>query len=1226
MQVQMRNLWATSWKSTSQPMTFSADAKNSAAASAATQAKQAAGRLSAAVSDVKSVLAEMNGPRAASPVVWSRESLGLFTNTTVINPVVGTYSVVRSTEQVNNSSRVSLFAESPLWKGSSSAMPAVSGTFNGARDDVLTFTASNSKAATLRSSAEVNTASSAAASTTVSGWSGTSTTSRALSGTYTGTTNDRWTFSASNATKASLVSGAQVNATSWSASATAGAWSNGSTASRTVSGTYTGTTNETYRVTVGASTTASLASSATVSTNTIAATETLAKNWVDSGGKKLDKAVLPTIKGSYTGAVDDTYTVTVVADATKKSAELVDITNSAGTVLVNDLELTDKASATINGVTLSFGADSSLAAGDRITLSLQSAVSGLQVNNAMNGSGRSGANFDSKVSVSSGSFTVNGTSIAVSASDSVQQVLDRITASAAGVTASYDSGTGKVSLLSKTAGSGGAVTLGSDSSGFLNAVKLASPVATAGSETLTVTNSAGATVKSWTNTAGLTTAIEKGLSVSFGSGTLVSGGSFDISAIAAGSGAINADTAFNANPGFESGVSVAAGNLTINGVSIAVAATDTVNTALAKITNSAAGVTAAYDSVTEKVTLTAKTTGSGGSITLGPDTSGLLAALKLTAANSAVATGGTEQITVTNQAGQTVKSWTNTAGATTSIADGVSVSFGAGTLNAGESFTADLVAAAGKVTLDATKAFNGTGIDSANLEAGRTVTDGSFTVNGTTIAVHASDSLDDVLARINGSSAGVTASFDAADDTVTLTSTTGGSAGSITVGNDTSGLLDALKLANGTATAGSEDITVTDSSGATVAAFTNTAGATSALIDGLSVSFGAGSIASGDSFDVAVYAAGPITFDPTKAFNATGPASARLEDGRTITDGSFTVNGTTIAVYASDSLDDVLARINGSAADVDATYDADTEQVVLTNRTVGSAPVTLAGDTSGLLAALKLDGAVSSVGTDPVAGSNTTVVDAEQAMGTLGRFASVQAGTLVINGVEVAFDPSTDSVADVIARVNEAATGVTAVLSSDHQSVQLRGARGAGLTLADGGSGLLDALAITDRSLDPGARSGATMTANRRRELAHRLAAARSELSSIYNLGNTEGLSGIRSMMTDAVSGLSAGDQKLLNNVLGVSVSGASLAFDSRTVSQVARALDAEAMSSLQRTGEARASTPTAGQQNITNTLASLSTAVAAASGRVVARTRTGLPAAPPPSGRAVTKIYQVSK
>ena len=88
---------------------------------------------------------------------------------------------------------------------------------------------------------------------------------------------------------------------------------------------------------------------------------------------------------------------------------------------------------------------------------------------------------------------------------------------------------------------------------------------------------------------------------------------------------------------FDAGLSVRQGSFTVNGVAISVKKDDSINSVLAKITASAAGVTATYDSATELVTLTSKVSGTS-PITAAGDTSGFLAAVKLAGATSSLST------------------------------------------------------------------------------------------------------------------------------------------------------------------------------------------------------------------------------------------------------------------------------------------------------------------------------------------------------------------------------------------------------------------------------------------------------------------------------------------------------------------------------------------------------------------------------------------------------------
>ena len=89
-----------------------------------------------------------------------------------------------------------------------------------------------------------------------------------------------------------------------------------------------------------------------------------------------------------------------------------------------------------------------------------------------------------------------------------------------------------------------------------------------------------------------------------------------------------------------------------------------------------------------------------------------------------------------------------------------------------------------------------------------------------------------------------------------------------------------------------------------------------------------------------------------------------------------------------------------------------------------------------LLAALKLGGASATLVTDHVEGSTETIVEAEQAMGEVEQFKQVKAGTIVVNGVEIAFDPFNDSVADVLRRIAAQFNGAVRTVYSTRQAVE----------------------------------------------------------------------------------------------------------------------------------------------------------------------------------------------
>ncbi len=189
------------------------------------------------------------------------------------------------------------------------------------------------------------------------------------------------------------------------------------------------------------------------------------------------------------------------------------------------------------------------------------------------------------------------------------------------------------------------------------------------------------------------------------------------------------------------------------------------------------------------------------------------------------------------------------------------------------------------------------------------------------------------------------------------------------------------------------------------------------LANGLTFSLGSGDLGLNETFTIDVNHQIGSSINPDNPFSGVRNASPNLDPGFTVSDGSFQINGITINVDASDSLNQVLDRINNSAADVTASYDVAGDMVVLTRNTAGAShTIELSNDTSGFLAATKLAGA------SPVIPSG----NASTPIGELASFGAVSSGSILLNGVSVAIDVDTDSLDDIIARINASAAGVTA--------------------------------------------------------------------------------------------------------------------------------------------------------------------------------------------------------
>jgi flagellar hook-associated protein 2 len=256
--------------------------------------------------------------------------------------------------------------------------------------------------------------------------------------------------------------------------------------------------------------------------------------------------------------------------------------------------------------------------------------------------------------VTAGTFSVNGQKVTVATTDTLQDVFDAIGAATAGsVTAGYDAGNDKVTL-----GGTGTITLGAanDTSNFLSVMKLAqNGTSTVGSATALGTAKTASPLAS----AGLTAAI-----------TAVDG--------------------------------EGAGSFTINGVSISYNVNnDSLGAVLNRINQAGAGISAAYDSINDRVVLTNTATGDI-DLHVSEAAGGLMNALGLTTGATAVA-GRNALFTVNG--GSTLSSASNTLGASVHGVTGLEVTVNSETTQTIQ-VTSDTAAMRGKIEA-LISAFNG---------------------------------------------------------------------------------------------------------------------------------------------------------------------------------------------------------------------------------------------------------------------------------------------------------------------------------------------------------------------------------------------------------------------------------------------------------------------------------------------------------------------------------------
>ena len=176
--------------------------------------------------------------------------------------------------------------------------------------------------------------------------------------------------------------------------------------------------------------------------------------------------------------------------------------------------------------------------------------------------------------------------------------------------------------------------------------------------------------------------------------------------------------------------------------------------------------------------------------------------------------------------------------------------------------------------------------------------------------------------------------------------------------------------------------------------------------------------------------------DVSSALSATPDVSGltvgTLPIGATIAAGDFTVNGARITVAATDSLQDVFQQISTkTGGTVTASYDPATDKVGLSS--AGEIVLGSANDKSNFLSALQLynngTGTVLSPKALGVVSIGAAIANANLRTAVTGVDGAGK-GSFSINGVSIDFNVNSDSVQNVISRINASDAGVTAACCS----------------------------------------------------------------------------------------------------------------------------------------------------------------------------------------------------
>ena len=292
------------------------------------------------------------------------------------------------------------------------------------------------------------------------------------------------------------------------------------------------------------------------------------------------------------------------------------------------------------------------------------------------------------------------------------------------------------------------------------------------------------------------------------------------------------------------------------------------------------------------------------------------------------------------------------------------------------------------------------------------VTTGTFSIDGASITVNSGDTFDTILANIKIATGNIV-SGQIVNNKIVLTSSDS-SAITIGGGGDTSNFLSVTNLTGqgGSSTATSSAAIGTGSSGIGVAISGNdVASVTSKL--------------------------------PTK-----------------VTAGTFTVDGATVTVNAGDTFNTILASI-ATATGGAVTGTVAANGIHLTSSSaifLGSG-----GDTSNFLTVVKLLGQPASTtmnSSGPVGMANESL-DLNDA--SISGLASETTGSFSINNVNITYNTSTDTLDDVLSRINASSAGVTATYDPNADRVILTATNTGNLdiTVSDGSGNLMSRLGLT---------------------------------------------------------------------------------------------------------------------------------------------------------------------
>ncbi|HUZ77906.1 MAG TPA: flagellar filament capping protein FliD [Chloroflexota bacterium] len=186
-----------------------------------------------------------------------------------------------------------------------------------------------------------------------------------------------------------------------------------------------------------------------------------------------------------------------------------------------------------------------------------------------------------------------------------------------------------------------------------------------------------------------------------------------------------------------------------------------------------------------------------------------------------------------------------------------------------------------------------------------------------------------------------------------------------------------------------------------------------------------------------------------------------------VTAGTFTIDNTQIAVTAGDSFQTILNNIQSDTAaagdPVLASIVGNTIQLTRPSGNTNVINLGAGGDSSNFLTATKLLGppaAATMTSTGPVGTANPGVaLDSANIAG----LTSTTSGSLAVNGVTINYNTATDTLQNVLDRINASSAGVSATYNAQSDTVTFLATQSgsAAISVSDGGGNLLASLNLT---------------------------------------------------------------------------------------------------------------------------------------------------------------------